>query len=244
MPTTALIFDIAILAILLIFTLRGASRGLLLSLCSLVAVIVAFIGASFAADALSPKVTEYLEPKFASAIEQRLEERLKTDIGSAGDQLDGLGTQGDAYQQGLIQVLKDMGLYQIAADAIDEAVESGIADVAAETAAAAAASIAGTVAYMLIFFVSFIIVLVLWTALSHALDLVTRLPGLNTLNKTGGALLGLLKGAVLLFLCAWAVNTFWPVIPKETVEKTYLLNFFLNTNPVALVLSALPTAKP
>ncbi len=72
----------------------------------------------------------------------------------------------------------------------------------------------------------------------------TRLPGLNTLNKTGGALLGLLKGAVLLFLCAWAVNTFWPVIPKETVEKTYLLNFFLNTNPVALVLSALPPAKP
>mgnify|MGYP001854949337 FL=1 len=52
--TTALLFDIILLIVLAAFTIHGASRGLLLSLCGLVAVLVAFIGAGLLAGALSP----------------------------------------------------------------------------------------------------------------------------------------------------------------------------------------------
>ena len=76
MTTTAILFDVVILLILAGFALHGASRGLLLSLCGLVAVLVAFIGGNFLADLLAPKVADYLEPKFASAIESRLEEQM------------------------------------------------------------------------------------------------------------------------------------------------------------------------
>lgn len=230
-----LLFDLAIVAILAIFALVGASRGLLLSLCGLVAMLVAFIGAGFVADLLAPRVSAYLEPKFAAVIEERLEEQL-----SALPAPDSV--QGGASAADLIQVLKDMGFYQSAVDAIDKAVERGMTDAVAAAAAAAAASIAGTVAYMLLFVISFVVILVLWTILSHALNLVTKLPGLHALNKTGGALLGLLKGCAILFLCAWVLRYLGSVIPEETVQKTRLLQFFMTTNPVALVLEGLAAA--
>ena len=66
-----------------------------------------------------------------------------------------------------------------------------------------------------------------------------HLPGLHFLNKTGGALLGLVKGCAILFLCAWVLRYLGKVIPEETVEQTRLLKFFMTTNPVALVLGGL-----
>ena len=238
MTVSALILDLILLIVLIAFAARGASRGLLLSLCGLVAVLVAFVGAGFVADLMAPKVADYLEPRFSAAIEERLEAHLEAVLPD--------GTAGEIPLADLMDVLRDMGLYQSALDAIDRAVEQGMTDAAADAAATVAASIAGSVAYMLLFVAAFIVILILWTLLSHALDLVTRLPGLHALNRAGGALLGLLKGCAILFLCAWVLRYLGSVIPEETVARTYLLKFFLTTNPVTLILDgiALSMALP
>ena len=100
---------------------------------------------------------------------------------------------------------------------------------------------------MILFVAGFVIVLVAWTVFSHALDLVARLPGLHFLNKTGGALLGLVKGCAILFLCAWVIHYLGHIIPEETVEQTHPSKFFLTTNPVALILGArglIPCSRP
>ena len=60
--TAYLIFDLIIVAILILFAALGAHRGLILSLCGLLAVVVAFVGASFVARTLSPMVADALEP--------------------------------------------------------------------------------------------------------------------------------------------------------------------------------------
>ena len=232
MTTPYLIFDIVILLILAEFALLGAKRGLLLSLCGLLAVLVAFIGASAVSDVMAPKVAAYLEPKFAAALEQRLEEQIQ----SASWQSD--GSAGAAGAVTPDDLLKDMGFYQSAVDAVDKAVRAGMTEVAASAAAAVAASIAGSVAHMLIFGLSFVLILILWTILSRALDLVARLPGLHALNKTGGALLGLVKGCILLFVCAWVLRYLGNIIPEEAVDQTRLLKFFMTTNPVTLILGA------
>ena len=57
-----LIFDLAILAILALFFWRGYARGLVLTLCSLLAVFVALIGASFLSNALAEPVAKAIEP--------------------------------------------------------------------------------------------------------------------------------------------------------------------------------------
>jgi len=222
-----IVFDIVILIVLALFLWRGASKGLVLTLCGLVAMIVALVGAAFLADCLAPKVGQALEPVFAEQIEHSLQEHfsdLPPDVELA-----------DLPLQRALDALREMGLYEELIDTVDEAISSGMTDAAAGAAAQVAAAIARSVAYMILFLVFFILILIVWAILSHALDLVTKLPGLNTLNKTGGALLGLLKGAIILFVCAWLLRMSGGLIDEEPVQKTYLLRFFMTTNPIQLI---------
>ena len=228
-----LVFDIAILVILAVFAWRGASRGFVLSLCGLLAVIVAFVGASFLAGLLAPRVGAALEPKFAQVIEEKLEEQFQQSD-PAGDAA-GLAEGEDYPLQDVLSVLRDMGLYEDLVNTIDQAVQDGMTAVAASAAAAVAAAIAQSVAYTVIFLIAFVLILVAWTIFSHAMDLVTKLPGLNFLNKTGGAATGLIKGVIILFLAAWIIQYSGKLIPEETVQQTHLLKFFMTTNPMTLL---------
>lgn len=228
-----LVFDIAILVILAVFAWRGASRGFVLSLCGLLAVIVAFVGASFLAGLLAPRVGAALEPKFAQVIEEKLEEQFQQSD-PAGDAA-GLAEGEDYPLQDVLSVLRDMGLYEDLVNTIDQAVQDGMTAVAASAAAAVAAAIAQSVAYTVIFLIAFVLILVAWTIFSHAMDLVTKLPGLNFLNKTGGAAMGLIKGVIILFLAAWIIQYSGKLIPEETVQQTHLLKFFMTTNPMTLL---------
>ena len=232
-PMSYLVFDIAIVVILILFAWRGASRGFVLSLCGLLAVVVAFVGASFLASLLAPKVGAALEPRFAQAIEERLEEQFQQSV-PEGDTA-GL-TEGENYpMQDVLSVLRDMGLYEDLVNTIDQAVQDGMTAAAANAAAAVAAAIAQSVAYTVIFTAAFVLILIAWTIFSHAVDLVAKLPGLNFLNKTGGAVMGLVKGVIILFLAAWLIQYSGKLIPEETVQQTHLLRFFMTTNPLALL---------
>ena len=228
-----LVFDIAIVVILILFAWRGASRGFVLSLCGLLAVVVAFVGASFLASLLAPKVGAALEPRFAQAIEERLEEQFQQS-GPAEDAA-GLAEGEDYPLQDVLSVLRDMGLYEDLVNTIDQAVQDGMTAAAANAAAAVAAAIAQSVAYTVIFTAAFVLILIAWTIFSHAVDLVAKLPGLNFLNKTGGAVMGLVKGVIILFLAAWLIQYSGKLIPEETVQQTHLLRFFMTTNPLALL---------
>lgn len=226
-----LIFDLIIVILLILFAVRGAHRGLVLSLCGLVAVLVAFIGAGFAARTLSPMVADALEPRFAASIERRLDEAMEDSTPSSADPEDGQ----DYPLQDVLNVLRDMGLYENLIDTIDDAVDRGMNEVAASAAARVAAALAQSAAYLIIFLLGFFLILFVWKLISHALDLVARLPGLHFLNKTLGALFGLVQCCILLFIIAWILQFFGSVIPRETVEQTHLLKFFMTTNPFSLL---------
>lgn len=227
-----LIADGLVLAVLLIFACIGARRGLILSLCGLLAFVVAFLGASFAARTLSPAVADALEPKFAAAIEEQLNEsiRQQTEAGEAA-----VLSPDDVPLEGVLDALREMGFYETLINTVDRAVESGMTAVAASAAAAVAAAIAQSAAYLILFLLGFFLILLAWRLLSRALDLVARLPGLHFLNKTGGALFGLVQGCIILFVAAWLLQFFGQMLPRELVEQTVLLKFFMTTNPFSLV---------
>lgn len=227
-----LIADGLVLAVLLIFACIGARRGLILSLCGLLAFVVAFLGASFAARTLSPAVADALEPKFAAAIEEQLNEsiRQQTEAGEAA-----VLSPDDVPLEGVLDALREMGFYETLINTVDRAVESGMTAVAASAAAAVAAAIAQSAAYLILFLLGFFLILLAWRLLSRALDLVARLPGLHFLNKTGGALFGLVQGCIILFVAAWLLQFFGQMLPRELVEQTVLLKFFMTTNPFSLL---------
>ena len=227
-----LIADGLVLAVLLIFACIGARRGLILSLCGLLAFVVAFLGASFAARTLSPVVADALEPRFAAAIEEQLNESIRQQA-EAGEAA--VLSPDDVPLEGVLDALREMGFYETLINTVDRAVESGMTAVAASAAAAVAAAIAQSAAYLILFLLGFFLILLAWRLLSRALDLVARLPGLHFLNKTGGALFGLVQGCIILFVAAWLLQFFGQVLPRELVEQTVLLKFFMTTNPFALL---------
>ena len=223
-----LILDLLVLLVIALFVWRGAAKGFILSFCGLIAILVAFIGAGFAANTLSPAVARAIEPRLASAIEAQLEEQLH----QAGQTADGAAAEVELPMGDVLDALREMGFYEELVDTVDRAVENGMAAVAADAAARVAASIAQAIAYRIIFALSFVLILAAWGALSHALDLVARLPGLHFLNKTAGAAI---KAILVLFLAAWLMELLGVIIPEETVRQTHLLQFFLYTSPMELL---------
>lgn len=239
--TAFLIFDLIIIAVFIIFAAIGAHRGLVLSLCGLLAVLVAFVGASFAARTLSPMVANALEPRFAAAIEEQLDEQIRNSQVQTGltDPDAGAVTPDTLPLQDVLNALRNMGFYETLIDSVNQAVEDGMTAVAASAAAQVAAAIAQSAAYLIIFLVGFVLILIAWKLISHALDLVTRLPGLHFLNKTLGALFGLIQACIILFIAAWLLQFFGGILPQDAVEQTYLLKFFMSANPFALLGSVL-----
>ena len=223
-----LLYDAAIVAILLFFFLRGRKKGLILTLCGLAAIFVALIGARFASDTLAPHITNMLQPRFSAVIEEQLDSGLAQRL----DELLAAGEQGENI---IADILTKLGFYDEVSEAIRNAVSSQATQTVADLAVALAWSIAEVVASVLVFVVAFLLITVAWFLLSHALDLAARLPIINGLNRLLGGLFGLLEGMLLLFLIAWALRLMGGVIPQDTVEQTVLLKFFCNTNPLSLI---------
>ena len=227
-----LIADGLVLAVLLIFACIGARRGLILSLCGLLAFVVAFLGASFAARTLSPVVADALEPKFAAAIEEQLNESIRQQA-EAGEAA--VLSPDDVPLEGVLDALREMGFYETLINTVDRAVESGMTAVAASAAAAVAAAIAQSAAYLILFLLGFFLILLAWRLLSRALDLVARLPGLHFLNKTGGALFGLVQACIFLWIALWVLQFWGEALPSDAAARTHLLGFFLTHDPISLL---------
>lgn len=223
-----LLYDIAIVAILVLFFLHGRKKGLILTLCGLAAFFVAIFGASFVSDAAAPQVADWLEPHIASAIEEQLD-------GNLNKTLDELLAAGETGDNAIVNLLTALGFYDEVADAIRNAAANGSAQTAANSVAALACAAAEVVAKVLVFIVAFIVISIVWFFLSRVLNLAAKLPVIKGLNRLFGGLLGLLQGMLLLFLVGWTLRLMGDIIPQETVEQTVLLKFFCTTNPLSLI---------
>ena len=227
-----LIFDLAILAILALFFWRGYARGLVLTLCSLLAVFVALIGASFLSNALAEPVAKAIEPIVASQIHDTVTsyyQRSPAENTSAEE--DWLA---QLPLEELLEPLKDSKFFQGFAETFQKAVDDKAADIVTHAAQALAHFVAVQIARIVIFAIAFFAVLIAWFFFSHTLDLVAHLPVLYTANRWGGGIVGLVKGALVVFIAVWLLRDGY--IPPEAVEQTYLLKFFCTVSPLSFFL--------
>lgn len=222
-----IVYDLVLLAILVLFALRGMHRGLILSLCSLLAVLVAVVGALLISNAWAPSVVGWVQPTLQPTVTAAVQAALPED--AANEELP---------QEDLLALLDEadlpMGLNEFLADLREEEVTVLTPDSLINNLAfSLAEKLANAIAHIGLFLLSFLLILILWHLLSRTLDLVAHLPGLHLLNKLGGFVFGAFRGAVLLFICAWLVRWLWnDLIPAEAIEQSRLLHVFMTVNPL------------
>lgn len=243
------IFDVVILILLLLTAWKGYRRGFVLTLCSLLAVFVAFIGATVISSQLARPMSRLIQPALERSITQVLEEQThavlpppETPEASQPPALSD-AFSGEEGQEGeedwlaqlpldeVLDALQASSLYQHFIQPIQDAIQDGVMEVTTSAARAVADYLALELTRMFLFLVSFALVLLLWLLLSRVLDLACKLPVLSTLNHWSGAAVGLGKGCVLLFIACWL---FRGLFPAEAVEQSVLLRFFCGAGPLAL----------
>ena len=232
----SLIFDIGIVLLLAFYAWRGAVKGLILSLCGLAAVFVAFFAAQFVSDAFCAPVANIIRPVIENSITQTMKEAFEhTEFSAAGGgvaesveeiSMNGvLGTiQEDALLQGLIRFLRD-------------AVENRTLRQGGRTAVQAVSEyISLLTARAVLFGASYIAVLLVWFLGSHMLDLAFKLPILAELNLAGGLILGLVKGVLLIMVLVW-LGQLAGLVPTE--PDTPILSLF-TVDRLSELLESLP----
>ena len=208
--------DAVIAAVLVLAVVIGARKGLVKSLAGVVIVVTAFIGASFVANAFAEPVAQWLGPVIEESV------------------LEKLGQQESADAESLLQQFHFGGesLQQMAQEVMDKVKETGM-----DLLSAVADSVAHSVAYALVYLAAFLVLLLVVWLLLRPVYLVVKLPVLRTINAVGGGALGLVWGALLVFLAVWLLQRFDVYITTEMVERSTLLRFFATNSPLSLLTS-------
>ncbi len=242
-----LVFDIAILAALGLFAVRGAQRGVVLTLCGMAAVFVAFFGASFLSNLMCAPVGRLIQPPVEAVVREILRDAVdetKWLLELPAQALDGAAEEAGLPQlpvEQALAALEGTPFYRTFGDSLEEAVEAGTVKLTTTAAAAIAGYVARETARLVLFLVGFVVVLLAWVLLAHALDLAFRLPVLNSVNRWAGGAVGLLKGVLVVFILCWLFKG--SVIPRQAIEESVLLRFFCENSPLRLLSHTVSAAK-
>lgn len=235
-----ILFDVVVALVLLFFLWRGYSKGLVLTLCSLLSVVVAFVGATILTSALTPPVSHTIQP----IIEQKLNQTFLEQIEKGGVlndvSIDMTGvTDGQSTQslpipvEKALEALKSTPVFRGFADAFQKALEKNLVSISSNAAKVISEYIALQVARIVLFTLTFILIMIGWYFFSRGLDLAAHLPVLSSLNGLGGAVVGLARGALIVYLVCWLLKGSY--IPQDAIEGSYLLRFFCTLSPMTLL---------
>ena len=221
---TAVIIDVIVAAVLLAFLIVGMRRGLFRSVAGLAVVLVALVGANLAANTLTPMAAGMIQP----AIEKRVEEKLETALEEK------LPSE-QAEESSLGELLALLGMDDDPAQGILESARAKIADSGASVITAVAMSVAESTLHVALFLLVFLVLLIGLKLLVRLVDLTLKLPVLSTANALGGAAVGLIEGALALFLAVWVLRRFGVSFDTGAAADTVLFHFFTANTPLSVL---------
>jgi hypothetical protein len=131
------------------------------------------------------------------------------------------------------QIISVMGEYDLLkglAAGVAQAVEQGALDMTLDAVHAVAVFLAEQLTRLVMFPLFFLLIMLIWTVLSHLLDLAFHLPGLNFLNRTAGLLLGFARGVLLAYGLCWLLKDNY--LPQSVIDGGLLLPWFCGSNPL------------
>lgn len=213
---TAYLFDVIIVVILAFFAWRGAKKGLILTLCGLLGLFVAFFGAQFISTQFYKPVAHIVQPAIYQTIRNALPEpeqepsnQLDDSVFATTPPFNSQETASSYTVDQLLEILEEKGLYAgfsffLNPSMLKEAIPDveGVPESIVSTRNLAD-YLAKLIAKAALFALSFLFILLIWFLVSHILDLAFQLPILAAVNAVGGLAVGLLKAVLIVFVLVW-----------------------------------------
>ena len=225
--TTPVIIDVIMAVVLIAAVIYGAHRGLFRALAGLAVVIVALVGAAIIANTLAAPAARLVTPLIREQIETKVDEamaRQSQEVQMPEEDVD----EGFAIED----LLALMGLDEDVRNSLASQTQEKIQDTGVSLVMAVVESLAQSILYAALFLVS-VGLTILLKLLIRAMDLVLQLPGLHLVNALGGAVIGLIEGALVLFLAIWVLRRFGVSFETDTVSATHILRFFATHTPLS-----------
>ena len=152
----ALIIDLVLAAVLAVFALLGARKGLIRSLMALVSVVVALIGATLLTAMFVEPVTDLVYPKVEERVLEQFERDIPSDALAAEDgDLSAGGLLPDELSDLLGEALDTLKRFGVSDDAIDGVTKS-VTDSAVSAAERAAYLLVKTIVQAALFLALFL----------------------------------------------------------------------------------------
>ncbi|MCC8129716.1 MAG: CvpA family protein [Clostridiales bacterium] len=221
------LFDVIIIVVLVLFTVLGARRGLIMTLCGLVTAILALVGAQFVADNLTPTVAQMIQPAIQSSIQQSIDEALDTEPETESEASAAL------KEGGVLAQIFDSEVYQEFSQSIQESIDQGIQEATSGVAESMAVSLSCSIAWLVLYVVAFGVILVLGNLAARVLNVAARLPGLHFLNKSLGGVCGLVRGLVIVAVVC-SLGSCFGLISQESIQNSLLLETFASFTTFSL----------
>ena len=233
----ALIIDLVLAAVLALFAVLGAHKGLIRSLMALVSVVLALIGAALLTAMFVEPVTELVYPHVQERGIEQFERDIPTDVLAPEDSdLSAGGLLPEELADALGGALDTLQRFGVSEEAIGD-VTKELTDSAASAAERAAYLLVKTVVQAVLFLVGFLLMMLLLKLLTRALDGLCSLPVLRQLNALGGAALSLVEGALLIFLLVYLAPRLGVTWFSDHEAGTRLLAWFLHNTPYSILAS-------
>ena len=225
-----IIIDLLLVGVLALCTWGGYRKGLILGVSAILALIVAFYGANFLANTYSQEFTSMLEPFISGAVDTAVDDasvEYRADQNKPEDS--------DEVFDVSFSSLNNLGILKSAAENIASELAADVQEAGNTLKSAMVHKLASTIAYVAVLIIAFILIIIVFSVIANIINLACKLPGLALLNDIGGAAFGLCKGLIIVFALSWALRFFGFVIPMETVDKTLVLSWLMDHNPIVSI---------
>ena len=208
-----------VLAVLGLSALYGYKKGLVKILLSMVALLVTFVVAAILTIPVSCML------KAATPIDEGIEKSVSKLV--TENEVVNVDSISNLNLPSPIEKVLVKGA-EAAKDGFNEYIVGAVADVLLKA---------------ITFFVLIIIVYVVVTILINVLDFISRLPLINSINKTGGLAVGLVQGLLLVWVGCLIVTAFanepWGQEVFRQINANPLLTFIYNNNLITVLITSI-----
>ena len=231
---TTFFIDLAVLGTIVFCGWRGFKSGLIRGVFGIVSLVVALLIANIAAQAYSNETKGMILPFVSGILESTM-----TDIAEDGLEYQALAHDHeiDDADFGIAYVaLRQLGLPEAAAVRIaEQSIEVEESDRGGYFSDVIADRLSGAFSYVAVFGIAFLLLAIVFAVIGNLVGVVFALPGLKYVDMIAGAVFGLFKGAIIVYTVAVIIRYFGLLV-LPTIERTTILRYIINNNPIANML--------